>query len=83
MPYARFVISLTSPCSSEDEVLAYMQIAVPGSSPALGGEVFNRKRGSNAHSLSLSPAYCPDMIEILDIKYLNCKSLVWSFQHFD
>ena len=41
-------------------------IAVPGSSPAWGGDLFNRKRGSSsiAHNLSLSTAHCIDMTEI-------------------
>ena len=30
-----------------------------------GGDVFNHKQGSIAHSLSLSPAHCPDITEIL------------------
>ena len=40
-------------------------IAVSVSSTARGGDLFNRKRGSIAHSLSLSPAHHPDMTEIL------------------
>ena len=40
-------------------------LAVVSSSPALGEGLFNRKRGSIAHSLSLSSARRPDMTEIL------------------
>ena len=40
-------------------------LAVVSSSPARGEDLFNRKRGSIAHSLSLSSAHRPDMTEIL------------------
>ena len=40
-------------------------LAVPGSSPAWGDDLFNRKRGSIVHSLSMSPAHRPDITEIL------------------
>ena len=37
---------------------------------------FNRKLGSNAYSLSLSPVHHPDMPEILLKWALNCKSSI-------
>ena len=40
-------------------------LAVVSSSPARGEDIFNRKRGSIAHSLSLPSAHRPDMTEIL------------------
>ena len=40
-------------------------LAVVSSSPARGEDLFNRKRSSIAHSLSLSSAHRPDMTEIL------------------
>ena len=40
-------------------------LAVVSSSPARGEDLFNRKRGSIAHSLSLSSDHRPDMTEIL------------------
>ena len=40
-------------------------LEVPGSSPAWGGGVFNRKWGSIPHSVWLSPANRPDMTWIL------------------
>ena len=40
-------------------------LAVPSSSPARGEDLFDHKRGSIAHSLSLSPTHRPDMTEIL------------------
>ena len=40
-------------------------LVVVSSSPARGEDLFNRKRGSIAHSLSLSSAHRPDMTEIL------------------
>ena len=39
------------------------ELAVPGSSPAWDGELFNRKRGSIAHSLSLSYGRRPKAIK--------------------
>ena len=36
-------------------------LAVLSLSPTGGGNLFNRKWGSMAHSLSLSPTHCPDM----------------------
>ena len=38
---------------------------VQGSRPSGGGNRFNRKQDSTAHSLSLLPTYGPDMTEIL------------------
>ena len=40
-------------------------LAVVSYSPARGEDLFNRKQGSIAHSLSLSSAHRPDMTEIL------------------
>ena len=40
-----------------------IDLAVPGLNHASGGDLFNRKQISYAHSLSLSPAH--DMTEIL------------------
>ena len=40
-------------------------LAVASSSPASGEDLFNRKRGSIAHRLSLPSAFRPDMTEIL------------------
>ena len=40
-------------------------LAVMSSIPAGGEDLYNCKRGSIAYSLSLSPAYRPDMTEIL------------------
>ena len=40
-------------------------LAVVSSSPARGEDLFSCKRGSIAHSLSLSSAHRPDMTEIL------------------
>ena len=40
-------------------------LVVPGSIPALGGDLFNRKRDSIAHSLSLSSVHRPDMTDTL------------------
>ena len=40
-------------------------VSGPSWSPAWGGEFFERKRGSIAHSHSLSPTHRPDMTEIL------------------
>ena len=40
-------------------------LAVLGSSPACGKDLFNRKRGSVAHNLSLSLIHRPSMTEIL------------------
>ena len=39
-------------------------LKVLGSSHICGGDLFNRKPGSIAHNLSLSPAHCPVMTEI-------------------
>ena len=41
-----------------------------------GRTLFNCKGGTTAHSLSLSPAHCPDMTEILLKRMLNCKSSI-------
>ena len=40
-------------------------LAVPGLSPACGGDLFSHKRGVIAHNISLSTAERPDMSEIL------------------
>ena len=40
-------------------------LVVPGSSHAWGGDLFNRKRGSIAHSFPLYFTDRPDMTEIL------------------
>ena len=42
-------------------------LAVPGSIPASGGYLSDRKRGSIAHSLALTTKHRPDMTEILFI----------------
>ena len=43
----------------------HTNLAVPSSSIAGGGDFYSCKRGSIAHSLSLSPVYRSDMTEIL------------------
>ena len=58
-------------------------LEVTGSSPARCGNLSNRKRGSIAHSLSLSPNHRPDMTEILLKGRYNHKSsilLVFSYR---
>ena len=40
-------------------------LAVPVPIPASGGNVFSRKRGCIAHSLSLSSVHRPDLTETL------------------
>ena len=45
-------------------VFDHIYLASPGSSLAGGGNLSNRKRGSIAHSLSLSPYRRPDMTKI-------------------
>ena len=44
---------------------AAADLTVSSLSPALGGDLFNRKHDSIAHSLSLSPTHRSDMTEIL------------------
>ena len=43
-------------------------LAVMGSIPAWGEDLFYRKRGSIAHSLSLSSTHHPDITEILSTR---------------
>ena len=49
---------------------------VPGSSPARGEILSNRKDGSIAHNLSFSPSHHSYMTKILLNRTLNCKSSI-------
>ena len=46
--------------------------------PAGGGNLFCRKRGSNAHILSLSPFQRADMTELIENKTQKCKSSIYA-----
>ena len=54
-------------------------LAVAGSSPAGGGNVYNRKYGSIAYSLSLSHTHRHDMTELLLNRTKNCKSSIHTY----
>ena len=59
-PIISFPDVLRSPGSSVGN-----DLAVSGSSPALGEGILNRKRGFFAHNLSFLPTHRPDMSKML------------------